>query len=454
MTDVRFERVCDTVRREMDRLPIPGVALGILYEGEEQSAGMGVTSVETRVPVTPQTLYQIGSITKTFLGTLVMRLVEMGEVELDAPIKHYLPDLKLQDADAMERATLFHCLTHTGGWLGDYFDDLGRGDDALARIVASMAQLPQLTPLGAVWSYNNAGFYLAGRVVEVVTGKPFESAMQELIFDPLGLENSYFFAEDVISRAFAVGHEKQSDNTITVARPWALSRSAHPPGGILSNIPDLLAYARFHMGDGSLPDGTRILSQQSLTEMQTPYFPSTDPQSVGLTWYMRDVNGAKMFGHNGGTNGQLTVLQICPARKLAFAVLTNGDLGMTLTNNVTASILQHYLGIAPTVNVPIPMSAAELEPYVGRYEAPLDDAVLSVRDGELILQLTDKGGFPAKSSPPPGSQPPPVRAAFYAYDKLFVQEDPYKDARGQFLRDPGGEIRWLRFSGRIHKKIA
>jgi hypothetical protein len=188
--------------------------------------------------------------------------------------------------------------------------------------------------------------------------------------------------------------------------------------------------------------------------MQTPYFPSTDPQSVGLTWYMRDVNGANMFGHNGGTNGQLTALQISPAHKLAFAVLTNGDLGMTLTNNVTASILEQYLGIAPTILMPIPMSAADLESYAGRYEAPLDDAQVSVRDGELILQVTDKGGFPAKSSPPTGTQPPPVRAAFYAPDKIFGREDPYKDARGQFLRDANGRIEWLRIFGRIHKRIA
>ncbi len=452
MTDSRFERVCETVQQEMNRLPIPGVAVGVLCDGVENIVGFGVTSVENPHPVTRETLYQIGSITKTYLGTLVMRLVEMGKMELHAPLKNYLPDLKLSDTDATQHATMFHCLTHTGGWLGDYFDDFGRGDDALARIVVAMEQLPQFTPLGQVWSYNNAGFYLAGRVIEVVTGKSFEAAMQEYIFDPLELKNSYFFAEEVISRAFAVGHDKKDDKPV-VARPWALARTANPAGGIITNIPDLFRYARFHSGDGTTENGTRLLSTESLVEMQTPRFAATDPQWVGLTWYMREVNGAKMFGHGGGANGQITNLQIIPALKMAFAILTNGDQGTTLINTVTSRILEQYLNIAPTHGTPMEISMSQLELYVGKYDAPMDWIDLSMRDGELILQLTERGGFPLPSSPPSPTQPPPVRAAFYANDKIFVLDDPFKDGHGEFLRDANGEIEWLRLGGRIHKKV-
>jgi CubicO group peptidase (beta-lactamase class C family) len=78
----------------------------------------------------------------------------------------------LADAEAAERVTLRHLLSHTAGWVGDYFEDTGWGDDAVARYVAEMRTLPQLTPVGELWSYNNAGFALVGRVVEVVTGEP------------------------------------------------------------------------------------------------------------------------------------------------------------------------------------------------------------------------------------------------------------------------------------------
>ena len=451
MTDSRFEKVCETVQQEMSRLPIPGVAVGVLYGGVENSAGFGVTNMEHASPVTRDTLYQIGSITKTFLGTLVMRLVEMGKLNLHAPLKNYLPELKLRDADATKNATMFHCLTHTGGWDGDYFDDFGRGDDALARMIVAMEQLEQLTPLGKVWSYNNAGFYLAGRVIEIVTGKPFEAAMQEYIFAPLELNATYFFAEDVITHSFVVGHD-DIDNKPVVARPWALARTANPAGGIVSNIADLFRYARFHMGDGTTENGTRLLSKESLNEMHAPRFPATHPESVGLTWYMREINGTKILRHNGGTNGQVTSLQILPAHNMAFAILTNGGQGTLLINIVAQKILEQYLDISPKQDTPMEMSAAQLQTYIGRFHARADNVDVSLRDGALVLQVAEKGGFPTPASPPSPTQPPPVRAAFYAPDKIFILDDPYKDGHCEFLRNEKGEIEWLRIFGRVHKK--
>ena len=110
-----------------------------------------------------------------------MALVERGELELDAPVRRYLPKLALADESVAAAVTMRHLLTHTAGWVGDYFADHGAGDDALARMVDDLQRLPQLTPLGKVWSYNNAGFYLAGRVIEVVTGEPYERVVQSLL---------------------------------------------------------------------------------------------------------------------------------------------------------------------------------------------------------------------------------------------------------------------------------
>ena len=140
-----------------------------------------------------------------------------------------------------------HLLTHTGGWYGDYFADPSRGDDALERILPELAELPQLAPLGQIWSYCNSGFYIAGRVIEVLTGRPFESAARELVLEPLGMSSSFFFSEEVLSHRFAVGHRDEDGQTI-VARPWALARAASVAGGITSNVRDLLRYARFHLG--------------------------------------------------------------------------------------------------------------------------------------------------------------------------------------------------------------
>ncbi len=165
---------------------VPGVAIGLLTPEGQREICLGVTNVENPLPVTPDTLFQIGSTTKTVTATVLMRLVEEGRVNLDAPVRTYLPDLRLMDEDAAANVTVRQLLNHTGGWVGDYFENTGNGDDALTRIVANLIHQEQVTPLGEVWSYNNAAFYIAGRVIEVVTGETYEAAARRLVLEPAG----------------------------------------------------------------------------------------------------------------------------------------------------------------------------------------------------------------------------------------------------------------------------
>jgi CubicO group peptidase (beta-lactamase class C family) len=225
----QFEAVSEAARESLERFGVPGAAIGIEHDGAQAVAGLGVTSIENPVEVDSNTLFQIGSITKTVTGTIAMQLVEQGELDLDAPVHRYLPALRLADADVAARVTMRHLLTHTGGWFGDHFADPSRGDDALQRIVDEVAGLPQLAPLGEIWSYCNSGFYVAGRVLEVLAGQSYESAAREHVLGPLGMTSSVFFPEEVLSRRFAVGHREEEEQTV-VARPWALPRAASAAG--------------------------------------------------------------------------------------------------------------------------------------------------------------------------------------------------------------------------------
>jgi CubicO group peptidase (beta-lactamase class C family) len=243
--------LAEMVRTSMERHRVPGVAVG-LYDGEEEYvASFGVTSVENPLEVTPETLFQIGSTTKTLTGTAIMALVERGMLDLDEPVRTYLPNLRLSDEDVSRRVTMRQLLTHVGGWVGDVFEDTGGGDDALEKIVERLADAPQLTPLGEVYSYNNSAFYLAGRVVEVLSGKTFETAARELVLDPLGMDESFFFPGEVMTRRFAVGHLVKGGEP-AVSRPWVVPRNAAPAGGLASSAKDQLRYARFYLGDGQL----------------------------------------------------------------------------------------------------------------------------------------------------------------------------------------------------------
>ena len=437
-----FDRVCDAVRASMEETQTPGVAVGLLHEGEEHVAGFGVTSTENPLEVTPDTLFQVGSITKTFTGTAAMRLVERGDLDLDLPVRTYLPALKLSDEDVAARVTTRHLLTHTGGWIGDYFDDFGSGDDALARMCDSLALLPQLTPLGEVWSYNNAGFYLAGRVMETIAGKPYESALQELVLEPLGLEHTFFHQDDVMTRRFAVGHLRNDDGPPDVARPWGIGRAHHAAGGIAATVGDLLRYARFHMGDGE-----GVLQRATLDEMQTSQLDvGSIFEFVGITWSISERTGARLVGHSGGTNGQQSLFFFAPEHDLAFAILTNHQRGGEVAAAARAPALE-AIGAREPEREAIDLDVDE---YLGRYESALIEAELRRDDGTLVLAVAPKGGFPKKDSPPPPA-PPPEPVAFYAPNRLFATGGTPGEA--DFLRGEDGSIAWFRVGGRVMAPI-
>ena len=435
----------------MERLHVPGVALGVIHGDVEHTAGFGVTNIDHPLPVDADTLFQIGSITKTFTGTVAMMLVEQGKLDLDAPLRTYLPKLRLQDEEAAARVTMRHLLQHTGGWVGDYFDDTGPGADALRRMVTRMAKLPQLTPLGEVWSYNNSGFYLAGRVIEVLTSKPYEQVVKETIFDPLGMDHTFFFPGDVMTHRFAVGHIVKDDQA-EVATPWPLARAAHPAGGVASTARDMLRYARFHLGGGTAPEGTQLLTGESLAEMQRPQVPAGSASgATGITWMIKEIGGVRTVRHGGTTNGQTSVFLLAPERGFAITVLTNADRGAELHTETVKWALRHYLDVAEPDPSPLQLSEEGLRLYVGRYVAAMSETEIGLEDGELVLQVTPKGGFPYKDSPP-GPTPPPTRVAILEDDGLVALDPPFKDARGEFLRDPDGSIAWLRFGGRIGRR--
>jgi len=448
----KFLKVCETIVSEMKRLKIPGVSIGIYHDGEEYSAGFGVTSVENPLSVTPDTLFQTGSISKTFTGTIFMRLVEQGKIDLDATVRTYLPKLKLTDKDVAERVTIRHLLTHTGGWVGDYFNDYGNGDDALGKMLRDIAKLEQVTPLGELFSYNNAGFNIAGRVVEVVTGKPFEQAARELLLNPLGLDMTYYFPDDVmLTHRFVVGHHKEGKK-VKVSRPWAIGRAGAPVGGVISTVADLLTYARFHMGDGKSAGGEKLLSVKSLRAMRVPQYPATGFDQIGLTWFMRNTGGLDIFTHGGATHGQIAGLYFIPEQNFALAVLTNEEDGRLITKAALKKTLQVYFGIDAPAPAILDMPDDALREYEGNYELPLTAFELKLKKGYLVLYDKPRGGFPTPESPPlPAS--PPMRMAFYDKDKIIMLDEPMKDSLGEFLRDANGTLQYFRLSSRIHKKL-
>jgi CubicO group peptidase (beta-lactamase class C family) len=442
-------------------LEVTGVSAALLRDDDESYAYHGVTSVENPLPVDENTLFQFGSTGKTFTATAIMRLVEDGKVELDAPVKKYVPELTLKVPEVAETVTVLNLLNHSAGWEGDMFDDTGWGDDALARYVQAMAKLDQTNRPGLVVSYNNASLSLAGRIIEKVTGSTYEQAIADLVLGPLGLHNTYFFPNEIMTRRFAVGHNRDEEGKVTVARPWALPRSGNPAGGMSANARDQVAWARFHMGDGRAPDGTRILAEATLKKMQQPTIEmkgSALGDYVGISWLLRDVEGIRLVGHGGTTNGQYSEFVMVPERRLALISMTNsGPNGSELNHQLQRWVLERYLGVVDKDPEPLDMPAEVLEEYVGRYETVAAICEITRDGGRLLAKAEIKPEAAAilrESGEEIPDQPPVPLGLLAEKDQYIVPEGPGKGMRGYFARDAAGKVSGVHLGGRLATRVA
>jgi CubicO group peptidase (beta-lactamase class C family) len=450
-TSAAFDACIAQFKEAMPQHAVPGASVGIVHGENEYFDGFGVSNIQQPMPITPDTLMQCGSITKTFVATLMMKLVDMGKLDLDKPVRSYLPQFALQDEVVAKTITVRQLATHTAGWLGDYFADFGWGDNALTNYVASLQAVPQLMPLQWQWSYNNSAFNVAGHVCENVMQQPFERIMQTLIFEPLGLHQSFFFPHDVIAKQFAVGHNILENNIAKVAEPWALGRSSHPAGGLVTTVRELIRYAKFHIHDG-VCDGNALISKAALHAMRKPHITSTGRYAQGLAWWLTKVGDTQSIEHNGATNGFTAHLRIVPSQRFAIAILTNSDSGPALCNKISQTALLYFLGHRLDEVRAINTPASALEEFVGIYTAQLQKHNLTLTNGKLVGQTTLLGGFPTQNDPPHGPNPPPVELAFYAPDRVFVANDGILDARGEFIRDAQGKVAWLRWAGRMSRR--
>jgi len=453
-----FTAVAAALADTLSRYEVPGAALGILMDGREEHAVFGAASLNTLEPATPETRFQVGSLTKTFTATAAWRLIERGSLGLDAPVRAFVPGFQVMDEDVSRRVTVRHLLTHTSGWFGDALYETSEGEDALARYVAEkMPLLPQVSPLGRFVSYNNSGFILLGHLVELAAGKPYRAAIQELVLEPLSLGSSTFDHALALSGPHADGHTAGPINgrdVVTVQTPLFVPRSGDPAGGLWSTTRDILRYARFHLGDGTA-GGARTLARASLAAMQAPAAPilGLATLSIGMNWIVQDVGGVHLISHAGDTPGQHTEVWMIPERGFALVLLANSQPGGPPAGQAMLDeALRQYPGLgalagtagvqrvllAPADGSPPRPSPERLDEYAGRYGNVLYTLTFATTDGALQMTLEPHDPpwrwRPAIQAPP---SPAPVPVTFAAEDVAFA------GGRLPFLRDADGHVRWV-----------
>ena len=442
------------------RFGIPGVAVGVWADGREAYACHGATSIDNPLPVDRDTLFLLGSLTKTYTATTLMRLIADGWVELDAPVRRYVPELRLKYERTAAQITVLQLLNHTAGLDFGFIDDFGEGDDALASYVARMAELELIAPPGERASYSQAGYNLAGRLIEKVTGLTFERAVASLVFEPLGLEHSFFARDDIMTRRFAVGHNRGEDGTLSIARLWRRSRGDNPGGGVASSVADQLRWARFHLGDGRAQGGERVLPAELLGGMQQPTVTlraSTLGDAIGIGWFLREVDGVGTVGHGGSANGQFAELLTVPERGFAVMALSNAgpDDGLAFNQAVVRWALEHYLGVIDRDPQPLPFDQARAREVVGSYE----NEVMTFTIGPDGAGLTLGGGIKpeiraaADKELPPDLPPAAIGLLPGDTDEYIITEGGMKGLRGFFTRDDSGAVVGFDLAGRLFNRV-
>ena len=388
--------------RMTERLPeliaehgVPGAQVAVLHDGQVTDTAAGVLSTATGVEATTDAVFQTGSIGKVWTATLALQLVDDGLLDLDTPVRQYLPEFRVADAVATRSVTTRQLLSHTTGFEGDLFHDTGRGDDAIQNYLPTIADAPQLFAPGAMFSYCNSGYVVLGRLVEVLRDAPFHTVLHERLAQPLRLTHLAHGADEAILHRAAVGHVPAGSGGGLRPAPVGSIVAANAPAGTLlaMSAHDLLGFARMHIDGGRGPDGP-VLSETSARAMQHPHVTVPDVGRLGahwgLGWEVFDYPGGIVIGHDGVTLGQSAFLRVVPEAGVAVALLTNGGDVAPLYQEVVGAALGELAGVrlpAPTTP-PTESRRGDVRRAVGHYDGQMLSFQVSVDDDRIWLRQT------------------------------------------------------------------
>ncbi len=432
---------------------VPGASLGVLSGSELVEFATGVANRNTGVPVTVNTLFQIGSNTKVYTAALVMQLVDEGLVDLDAPVKKYLKDFELADKKARDSITVRNLLTHTSGIEGDYFEAFGRGDDGIEQYVASLKDIGQIYPPGEMWSYCNSGWTVLGRLVEKLRGQPYATVLREKILAPIGANKTTVLMEEMLAHSCAVGHLIMPGTTEPAVAPVVIMSPSHAPAGSMtaSTPAEVLAFVRMHLRNGRAKDGAQVLSAKSAKAMQQAQVKlpkSSLGSEMGLGWILSSWDGERVIGHGGGTIGQTSFLQVLPDRPFGVCLLTNSATGGALWRDLGRFLFDELTGVHVAENPKAPEVAPKLDlaKYVGIYSRLGIDIEVKLDEGTLSAELQASGPL-AEFAPKQVARVRPI-------DKeLFLVNLGGDEVEAQFIDfDKQGRPKYLHVGGRVSKR--
>jgi CubicO group peptidase (beta-lactamase class C family) len=349
------------IEEDMATAGVPGLALAFVQGGEMTCArGFGVTSVEDGgLPVTPHTLFRIGSITKALTATAAMHLVEAGLLDLDRPVGDYIPWLTFSEPGAERRITPRLLLSHSAGLPTSYVPMGWRGPEGLeAHIRQDLQRYRFVAPPGKLYAYSNPGIRLIGYLLQVVSGRPYPELMQALVFDPLEMPRTTFDPLVAMTYPLAQSHDRNEDGTLAVQHRFAENTGGYPSGMVISTVVDLTHFAVMQMSGGKYR-GRQVLSPGSVAEMQTI---QADMYTAALGGYglalaVDQYKGLRRVGHDGSISTFGSKLAMIPEAGTAVVLFFNRAPGFwTIAQAIVDRALDGLLGLPAG---PLPLKTVE-----------------------------------------------------------------------------------------------
>jgi len=447
----------------------PGAAIAIVRDNEVvYIKGFGVRELGKNVPVTPETLFAIGSTSKAFTTTAMAMLVDEGKMNWDDPVRKYVEFFRLSDPLADDNVTLRDIVSHRTGlsrhdllWYGSPW--------SREEIIRKIGQVKLTRSFRSVYQYQNIMFLTAGQAVGAASKSSWEEFVQKRIFDPLGMSGTNFSttaAEKAPNHSSP--HRKNREGKIEVI-PWRNIDNVGPAGSINASVQDLSKWVRFQLGDGTF-DGKRLISAAGLAETHTPqmvirmegptraYNPDTNLICYGLGWTIQDYRGHLLVSHGGAIDGFRAHVALVPKIKAGLVVLSNLG-GTQMPEAVRNSVVDVLLGLpAKDWNAYLieqsrkieaegrarqkeqeekrhknTKPSRELAAYAGAYEDPgYGTATISLEEGSLVLQWSS---FKSKLE-------------HFHYDTFTAKgENPLENSQVVFTLGGDGEVSAMNFLG-------
>jgi CubicO group peptidase (beta-lactamase class C family) len=343
----KLDREIERVFRQSDS---PGLAVGVVKDQELVYAkGFGVMNLETGGEITQRTLFHMASVTKPFVATSIVQLLEQKKLSLDDRVVKYLPYFEMKD-ERYATLTIRQFLTHSSGMPDvedHHWDEPEYDEGALERFVRSLTDRELLFEPGEKFTYSNTAFEVLGDLIAKVSGQSFADYVKEHILLPLGMNDSSILIRDVDPALLANGHVQEEGGKTRVTEHYAYNRRHGPSSTLYSNVADMSRWAIANMNRGEL-EGRRILDASSYELLWAPAVEVGVRDDrlvhVGLSWFLSDYAGHQTVSHSGGDTGYRTNFVMVPDARVAVIVLSNYSGPDTTVSEVTRLALELALG--------------------------------------------------------------------------------------------------------------